>query len=144
MTQFKIGDTVVLIEDYAGEKAGTVFIVQGVYASIEHSDGGLYHLKGLRCNVFGRRLRLHATGDALPPAPESTMYFNSTRDGGNDQRLIINQSRDYKYRVSLGIVPRGDNTTKLAINLDADAALQLCHDLRRMAMDIKRKEKQDA
>ena len=44
----------------------------------------------------------------------------------------------------IGVIPRKGSTRaqeEIGINIDPDSALQLAHDLRRMAMEIKRKEK---
>lgn len=93
--------------------------------------------------------------DELPPVPDSVMYFNSVRDEDNDQRLVVQMtssdagkwSDEANAHIGLMVIPRTGSTLSrnaIGINLAPDAALQLAHDLRRMAMDIKRKEKADA
>lgn len=83
--------------------------------------------------------------DELPPVPSSVTYMNTKRDPGNDQRLVLERDREYdEGLLSITIIPRKSNTweaQEIGINMSPDAALQLAHDIRRMAMDIKRKEK---
>lgn len=83
--------------------------------------------------------------DELPPVPASVSYLNTKRDRGNDQRLVLERdSETDEGLLYIGIVPRKNSTRaekEIGINMSPDAALQLAHDLRRMAMDIKRKEK---
>lgn len=81
--------------------------------------------------------------DELPPVPASVAYMNSKRDRGNDQRLVLERcSWTDESLLYIGIVPKKNSTRaeqEIGINMSPDAALQLAHDLRRMAMDIKRK-----
>lgn len=89
--------------------------------------------------------------DELPPVPDSVMYFNSVRYEGNDQHLVVERTDrsdgwadEATGHIGLKVAPRTGSTRagmSIGINLTPDAALQLAHDLRRMAMDIKRKEK---
>lgn len=85
--------------------------------------------------------------DELPPVPDTVAYMNSKRDPGNDQRLVIDKDNgDGGGLMYIGVIPRKGSTrakVEIGINIDPDSALQLAHDLRRMAMDIKRKEKAD-
>ena len=86
--------------------------------------------------------------DELPPVPASVSYLNTKRDRGNDQRLVLErESETDEGLLYIGIVPKKNSTRaelEIGINMSPDAALQLAHDLRRMAMDIKRKEKANA
>ena len=86
--------------------------------------------------------------DELPPVPASVAYMNSERVRGNDQRLVLERcSWTDENLLYIGIVPRKNSTRaeqEIGINMSPDAALQLAHDLRRMAMDVKRKEKANA
>lgn len=83
--------------------------------------------------------------EELPPVPASVAYMNSKRDPGNDQRLVIDKDHgDGEGLMYIGVIPRKGSTrarVEIGINIDPDSALQLAHDLRRMAMEIKRKEK---
>lgn len=83
--------------------------------------------------------------DELPPVPDKVAYMNSKRDRGNDQRLVLEKDNgDGEGLMYIGVVPKKGSTrakVEIGINIDPDSALQLAHDLRRMAMEIKRKEK---
>ena len=84
-------------------------------------------------------------GDELPPVPGKVAYMNSKRDPGNDQRLVLEKDNgDWEGLMYIGVVPKKGSTrakVEIGINIDPDSALQLAHDIRRMAMEIKRKEK---
>ena len=71
--------------------------------------------------------------DPLPPAPESVLYVNTYKWG-----IKVNNLGD-GIHVGVGDPNTGHGWTYAS--LDADTALQLCHDLRRMAMEIRRKER---
>lgn len=83
--------------------------------------------------------------DELPPVPSSVSYMNTKRDRGNDQRLVLERdSETDEGLLYIGIVPRKGSTRaerEIGINMSPDAALQLAHDLRRMAMSVKREQK---
>ena len=75
--------------------------------------------------------------DELPPAPKSVRYHHEARRGlTSDSYLDV-----YSGSFASGPRIRLRNKDNIGITIDADTALQLAHDLRRMAMDIKRKEK---
>lgn len=88
--------------------------------------------------------------DELPPAPTSVRYYHSTADADNLQHMLVQPHWELEGHLSIAIVKSGKEFDPLAygdalsLNLEPDAALQLAHDLRRMAMDIKRKEKANA
>lgn len=79
--------------------------------------------------------------DELPPVPGSVYYpdmftiLTGKRAAGGTSGLTVRQSPYTEEAISLSI-----DRSKWT-RLDADAALQLAHDLRRMAMEIKRKGK---
>lgn len=82
--------------------------------------------------------------DELPPVPNSVYYpdmytlLTGIPAVGGTSGLTARKSPYTPEAISLSI--DGSKWTRL----DADAALQLAHDLRRMAMDIKREEKANA
>lgn len=84
-------------------------------------------------------------GDELPPVPDKVAYMNSKRDRGNDQRLVLERASETDEGLMyIGIVPKKGSTRakqEIGINMSPDAALQLAHDLRRMAMSVKREQK---
>lgn len=79
--------------------------------------------------------------DELPPVPDSVYYpdmytlLTGRPAAGGTSGLTVRKSPYTSGAINLSI--DGSKWTRL----DADAALQLAHDLRRMAMDIRRKGK---
>lgn len=154
MSKFKIGDKVVV--DAAG--AGFMELlrrIQGVkdYYTVTNTSAGGYWLQLDGVHYFGDPVPwcseyfelYQEPDDELPPVPDSVAYMNSKRARGNDQRLVLERcSWTDENLLYIGIVPRKNSTRAeqdIGINMSPDAALQLAHDLRRMAMDIKRKDK---
>lgn len=76
--------------------------------------------------------------DPLPPAPESVRYYHRGYHSIHTDAYLDVHSGHFASGPRIRINDK-DNR---GITIDADTALQLAHDLRRMAMDIKRKEKQ--
>lgn len=98
---------------------------------------------------------LLAADDPLPPVPDSVLYFNSETYGDrkNDQRLLVGVGTEFTSsgNIFVGCKPRTDRELAafrgcehgIGINLDPDSALQLAHDLTRMALKLKRKQEKD-
>lgn len=157
MSKFKVGDKVVRSTDlnkeiflrHAGKK--DYYIVTGVSSSgmwlqldCKTRDGDNYPWLASYYELY------QEPEDELPPVPDSVMYFNSVRDEGNDQHLVVEMTNKHygwndeaDAHIGLRVVPKTSwaGACMVGINLTPDAALQLAHDIRRMAMDIKRKEK---
>lgn len=152
MSRFKVGDKVV-------SAAGTGFIEllrqnQGVkdYYTVTRTSAGGYWLQLDGMQRYGDPVPWCAEyfelyqepDDELPPVPDSVYYpdmytlLTGLLACGGTSGLTVRKSPYTPEAISLSI--GGSKWTRL----DADAALQLAHDLRRMAMDIKRKEKQHA
>lgn len=148
MHNFKAGDEAILVsvEPQWEVPAGTKVKIQKVC----NGDAGPGYFVELSTkpgsNIYYAEHRLGPVDDPLPPAPESVMYFNSIRDKGNDQCITVRPDNDrcYAGTLCISVHTRGDYAGYQSVCLDPDAALQLAHDLRRMAMEIKRKEKQNA
>lgn len=142
MSNFKVGDAVVAAREFPGQLTrGKEYTILSISYEGWHrvrTDNGT--VDGFTANAF----RL-ATDDPLPPVPASVTYLNTKRDRGNDQRLVLEKNSETKEGLLyIGIVPRKNSTRaekEIGINMSPDAALQLAHDLRRMAMEIRRKEK---
>lgn len=122
----------------------------GLYIDIKLTEGAGIHYAGDIYSGSADFWQLIEEDDELPPVPDSVMYFNSVRDEGNDQHLVVEMTSksdrwnpEADAHIGLMVVPRTDRTQKraLGVNLTPDAALQLAHDIRRMAMEIKRKDK---
>lgn len=150
MSKFKVGDKVVRTVESPAFR-----LIQGVkeyYIVTDVGTGGYWlQLDGVRDKEdprpwYWNNFELYQEpGDGLPPVPDKVAYMNSKRDPGNDQRLVLDKYNGAgEGLMYIGIIPRKGSTRaqmEIGINIDPDSALQLAHDLRRMAMDIKRKEK---
>ena len=154
MQKFKVGDKVVRKEGmgkdtfFQDRLGGNIY-----YVVTSVSDGGYW----LQLDGWGSSRNAHPwyvlnfelyqgpEDEELPPVPDSVSYMNTKRDRGNDQRLVLERySETDEGLLYIGIVPRKGSTRaeqEIGINMSPDAALQLAHDLRRMAMEIKRKGK---
>ena len=152
MSKFKIGDKVVR---QAGGNFEEFVSIQGIkdyYTVTSISAGGYWlqvdgaHYKFDPHPWCRDNFELYQEPEdyELPPVPSSVTYMNTKRDPGNDQRLVLERDSEYdEGLLSITIIPRKDSTwaQEIGINMSPDAALQLAHDLRRMAMEVKRKEK---
>lgn len=161
MSKFKVGDKVVRKADCVGDgqvdgfflsKLGrdvyytvTSVILSGEYLQVDGVVLPNNKHPWCACNF---ELYQEPEDKELPPVPASVAYMNYKRDPGNDQRLVIDKDNgDGEGLMYIGVIPRKGSTRvkfEIGINIDPDSALQLAHDLRRMAMDIKRKEKRHA
>lgn len=141
MNNFKIGDTVRRVHTW-GDLGGLPGGEMGIVSVLHGND--LVEIKGYGdwLHTTENLESVEQVDDELPPAPESVMYFNSIRDKGNDQCITVRPDNDPHYAGTLciSVHPRGDYSGYQSVVLDPDAALQLAHDLRRMAMEIRRKE----
>lgn len=148
---FKVGDAVKLINvkpGWCAEVGDTGKIITLYDRRFNGEPAYIVELDkspGSRIPYSSRRLEL--LDDPLPPVPDSVRYYNSFVLGQNDQHLTLHKDNPVypgSNLLGLTITPYSASTRsveRLAINLDPDAALQLAHDLRRMAMEIKRKQK---
>ena len=151
MSKFKVGDVVQRkshpndITKYLGCGNNGTYTVTDV-----NSNGSLIQLDGWddvgkdSYPWYSNNFVL-AESDELPQAPGSVLYNDEYPD-----RTAYNQTWLRVYLDSIGTLitlhsgQYGDESRGVGMRLSADAALQLCHDLRRMAMSIKKNGKQDA
>lgn len=153
MSMFKVGDKVVRLDGTPTEMFHKILGSKEYYIVTRVSNcgrwlqlDGVQHL-GDAAPWGGINFKLYQEpeDDELPPVPASVTYLNTKRDRGNDQRLVLERdSETDEGLLYIGIIPRKGSTRaerEIGINMSPDAALQLAHDLRRLAMDIKRKEK---
>ncbi|HBM2443526.1 TPA: hypothetical protein LU182_004167 [Enterobacter hormaechei subsp. xiangfangensis] len=143
MTKFKVGDIVVGNQDNEanGVEQGQLYEV----VATERECGYDYIKTDLSMGswVLSERFDLYKAAsqveqdDPLPPAPESALYVNKWRWGVEVRNL------GDEVRIGTGN-PNSCKHGWTYATLDPDAALQLAHDLNRMANEIKRKEKQNA
>lgn len=139
MSNFKVGDKVVAVREFPGQltrgKEYTILSISYGHWHRVRTDNGL--VDGFSANAFKL-----AADDPLPPVPSSVSYMNTKRDPGNDQRLVLEKDSDTNEGLLyIGIVPRKGSTRaerEIGINMSPDSALQLAHDIRRMAMKVKR------
>ena len=154
MSKFKVGDKVQRRAPVDGKimRGKVVKAVKNgasIDIDIELTEGVGHYVAGTIYRGSGSFWDVvEQSDDELPPVPASVSYLNTKRDRGNDQRLVLERdSETDEGLLYIGIVPRKNSTRaeqEIGINMSPDAALQLAHDLRRMAMDIKRKEKANA
>ena len=131
---FKVGDKVVRTKKIDGKTMRGEVVTKGpgLYIDIKLTEGAGIHYAG---DIYGGSAdfwQLIAEVDELPPAPTSVSYL---KDDG--RRKLVAKITGGSVTLLLNL----HKVSTLAYSLDPDAALQLAHDLRRMAMDIKRKEK---
>lgn len=159
MSKFKVGDKVVRTVGYRKDEDFLNVLGEAAYYTVTSVCSTGYWLQ---VNGVPKRYDKHPWAcanfelyqepvDELPPVPDSVMYFNSVRDEGNDQHLVVERTDrsdgwadEATGHIGLKVAPRTGSTRagmSIGINLTPDAALQLAHDIRRMAMEIKRKEK---
>lgn len=93
-------------------------------------------------NIYYAEYRLGPVDDPLPPAPESVLYNVRSDQGCNLEAASLKANEYYDARIRIGVWSNRNPEQGKVTCLTPDAALQLAHDLRRMAMEIKRKEKQ--
>lgn len=154
MSMFKVGDKVVRKEwcgedEYFISKLGgsPYYTVTSVSAGgrFIQVDGFITHSDKHPWYVNNFELYQKPEDEELPPVPTSVTYMNSKRDPGNDQRLVIDKDNgDGEGLMYIGVIPRKGSTrakVEIGINIDPDSALQLAHDIRRMAMSVKREQK---
>lgn len=153
MHKFKVGDKVVRLDGTPTELFHKILGSKEYYIVTYISNcgrwlqlDGVQHL-GDAAPWGGINFKLYQEpgDDELPPVPVSVTYMNSKRDPGNDQRLVLEKDNGGgEGLMYIGVIPRKGSTRaqeEIGINIDPDSALQLAHDIRRMAMSVKREQK---
>lgn len=156
MSKFKVGDKVVRTKDCGKDENFLSKLGRDIYYTVT-SVSGAYWLqvdgwvdRGDEHPWYSLNFELYQEpeADELPPVSDREVYLNFKRDRGNDQRLVLDKDNgEGEGLMYIGVIPRNGSTraqAEIGINIDPDSALQLAHDLRRMAMEIKRKEKRNA
>lgn len=155
MSKFKVGDKVVRTVRNREDEGFLRMLGEAAYYTVtSRSFGGCWlQVNGVskvydECPWAATNFELYQEPkDELPPVPDSVMYYNSTTSEDNFQHMLVQPHWELEGHLSIAIVKSGKKFNPLAygdilaINLEPDAALQLAHDLRRMAMEIRRKEK---
>lgn len=146
MSNFKIGDVVKRLDaGFLHHVGPEPHVVTGVttdgWLQVNHWRG----LSGQEYPWYAKYFTLVDGGDdELPPAPESVLYNARSDKGCNLEVASLKANEYYDARIRIGVWNNCGAKQGKVTCLTPDAALQLAHDLRRMAMEIKRKEKQDA
>lgn len=140
MNNFKIGDTVRRVRTWGGSdglRGGEVGVVSVLHGS------NIVEIKGYGdWSHLTESLELvEQVDDELPPAPESVLYIGLQQHVHRRLQVTVCTAADGGSVVDLHI-GGGKLGDGKSCALDPDAALQLAHDLNRMANEIKRKEKQ--
>lgn len=149
MQKFKVGDKVVRKEGMGKDKFFRDSIGGSIYYVVTSVSNGGYWLQldGWCSNrnthpwYFLNFELYQEPEDELPPVPDSVYYpdmytlLTGLPPAGGTSGLTARKSPYTSEAISLSI--DGSKWTRL----DADAALQLAHDLNRMANEIKRKER---
>lgn len=153
MYKFKVGDKVVRSVGSRDDEAFLCMLGEAAYYTVTSvcSTG-----HWLQVNGAPKRYDEHPWAaisfdlyqepeEELPPVPDEVAYMNSKRDPRNDQRLVLDKYNGAgEGLMYIGIIPRNGSTRahgEIGINIDPDSALQLAHDIRRMAMSVKREKK---
>lgn len=143
MPVFKIGDKVVRKESCGKDEYFLIKLGSAPYYIVTSisSSGYFIQVDGIftRANThpwFASNFELYQEPeDDMPPVPRSVSYLKE-----NGRRKLLACINGGLVNVLLSLSYRG-STDAVSYSMEPDAALQLAHDLRRMAMEIKRKEK---
>ncbi|UVX34754.1 MAG: hypothetical protein [Bacteriophage sp.] len=143
MNKFKVGDKVVrlprandsLFAHIQGDKDYYVVTSISNGRSFVQLDGVTYRYDPHPWYCKNFELYQEPEDEELPPAPKSVSYI---KDYG--RRKLVARSNGDSVNVLIRLSYRGI-TDAVGYSMEPDSALQLAHDLRRMAMEIKRKEK---
>lgn len=146
MSKFKVGDVVKRtydVESYClhqGSPVGTVTSVGPMgWLQIDGWSDTSGNIHPWDYRYF--RLSDKPADDPLPPAPESVLYNARSDMGCNLEVAALPANAYYDARIRIGVWNNTGAKQGKVTCLTPDAALQLAHDLRRMAMDIRRKER---
>lgn len=142
MGNFKVGDVVVYLDDTSSPgqvMLGVPKVVQsvsscGMYLRVYRDDNG-----GIGEYCAENFALAQEQDDPLPPAPESVRYNDEYADRSAYKQTWLDVEQDHN-QIYIETGQYVDECKGIGMVLSPDAALQLAHDLRRMAMSIKRKE----
>jgi hypothetical protein len=134
---FKVGDKVQRINKIEGKTMRGEVVIKGpgLYIDIKLTEGAGIHYAGDIYSGSADFWQLIEEADELPPVPRSVSYLKE-----NGRRKLVARINGDSVNVLLSLSYRGI-TDAVGYSMEPDAALQLAHDLRRMAMEIKRKDK---
>lgn len=135
---FKVGDKVQRVVKVDGKTMRGEIVTKGSGFNIDiklTEGAGRYVAGDIYCGNIGFWEVIKEADEELPPVPRSVSYLKE-----NGRRKLLACINGGLVNVLLSLSYRG-STDAVSYSMEPDAALQLAHDLRRMAMEIKRKEK---
>ena len=138
MVNFKIGDVVRVLG-----KPETLRTIVGVplkYATLPWATSPSRVWLDNGGWIYITELELVDVDDPLPPAPESVRYNEGTVGFAFEVKSLV-ENTYHPNRIRLGVLCGDRASTHKYVVIDPDTALQLAHDLNRMANEIKRKER---
>lgn len=140
MSKFKVGDKVVRTVRGREDEDFLRMLGEAAYYTVTSvSFGGCWlQVNGVskvydECPWAALNFELYQEpGDELPPVPRSVSYLKE-----NGRRKLVACINGDSVNVTISLSYSGI----VGYSMEPDAVLQLAHDLRRMAMEIKRKDK---
>ncbi|QEQ50346.1 hypothetical protein [Klebsiella phage vB_KpnP_IME308] len=142
MSKFKVGDKVVRTKDCGKDEHFLSKLGQEIYYTVTSVIGDYWlqvdgWIDGADKHPwYASKFELYQEPeDKLPPVPRSVYYLKE-----NGRRKLVAGINGDSVNVLISLRYRGEPEV-LGYNMEPDAALQLAHDLRRMAMKIKREQK---
>lgn len=142
MSKFKVGDKVVRTKDCGKDENFLSKLGQEIYYTVTSVIGDYWlQVNGWIDGAdkhpwYASKFELYQEPeDKLPPVPRSVSYLKE-----NGRRKLVAGINGDSVNVLISLRYRGEPEV-LGYNMEPDAALQLAHDLRRMAMEIKREQK---
>lgn len=142
MPKFKVGDKVVRTKDCGKDENFLSKLGRDIYYTVTSVNGDYWLQvdgwvdRGDEHPWYSSNFELYQEPeDELPPVPRSVSYLKENGRRKLDARIngdLVNVLLSLSYLSS---------TDAVGYSMEPDEALQLAHDLRRMAMAIKRKEK---
>ena len=126
MSKFKVGDKVI-----GACTSKQNYVAEGVLYTVLEADAaeGTEFIKTDASNGYWVLAERFYLEDQLPPVPVDGVYFN------------YDNSRKATLKLEPSCIAFGVTGTFCKVRLTPETALVMAHDLRRMAMDLKRKEK---
>lgn len=142
MSKFKVGDKVVRTKDCGKDENFLSKLGQEIYYTVTSVIGDYWlqvdgWIDGADKHPwYASKFELYQEPeDKLPPVPRSVSYLKE-----NGRRKLVAGINGDSVNVLISLRYRGKPEV-LGYNMEPDAALQLAHDIRRMAMQIKREQR---
>lgn len=144
MAMFKVGDKVVRKESCGEDEFFLSKLGRDIYYTVTSVSkrGSFVQVNGLGTSgdkhpwyISNFELYQEPEDEELPPVPRSVSYLKE-----NGHRKLVACINGSLVNVLLSLSYRG-STDAVSYSMEPDTALQLAHDIRRMAMEVRRKER---